>query len=439
MAQEELGKIGKTEEPEEGHFFLSVAEGSLEAYLMVCKKKKGDYTLQEVLAYLKSQNIVYGLRKEAIEKIVAGQCYDREILVARGKKPVAGVDGYFEFHFEVAPKTKPIILGDGSVDYNTLGQIELVDQDQPLATYHKAVPPVAGQNVHGKPLSVPAAREKRPLSGKGFYMDEEQMRYYASYEGSVSFKAGRLEVEPVYVIRRDVEATTGDVFFKGDILVQGNVSANAVIHATGSITVNGNVEMASLIAGTDVILKNGMSSDGGGSIQAGGDVMAKFLEHTKVEAQGSVSANAIFHCEVSAGKEVTVSGKRGAILGGRVQAVERITATSLGNRAGVETKLIIGLEENFNLLMMRIDEEIEDLRERFPGIEDDDSQIRELQEKKEEFSKTYEGSLGGSVAAVGTAYAGTVVILNGLKEKLCEDCKDVAFVAVENEICRNHG
>ena len=107
--------------------------------------------------------------------------------------------------------------------------------------------------------------------------------------------AGCLTVTPVYVIKGNLGAATGNVDFHGDVFVEGNVYAGITVKTTGNITINGHVETASLFAGKDVILKNGMQGSGNGIIRAGRNVMARFIEQTKVYA-GNGSGTERGHC-----------------------------------------------------------------------------------------------------------------------------------------------
>jgi uncharacterized protein (DUF342 family) len=276
--------------------FIHVTEDGHEAYLMLYKRDDRDYTYEDILEYLDSQNITYGIINEAIYNMIDDKIYYEEVLVAEGTKPNNGSDAYFEFHFNTVPETKPIIFPDGSVDYNTLGKIELVDKGQLLATYHEPVPAVEGMDVFGKPILVKKPNDIKPLRGKGFEMTEDHKQYYSTIEGRVSYNDNQLSVIPIFTVEGDAEAATGDINFNGDVLVKGNVFANVTISATANITVNGHVEVANLVAGKDVLLKNGMQGSGVGTINAKGNVMAKFLEQTQVYAKGNISANAILNC-----------------------------------------------------------------------------------------------------------------------------------------------
>lgn len=465
-ADTSLPDTGRRSDREKLNCTLDIAEDAMTAYLMLYGKSNGEYTYEELVQYLNEQGIVYGIREKTLKKMISEQQYYEEIIIARGTSAAKGKDGYFEFHFNTTPSTKPIILPDGSVDYNKLGKIELAETGQLLVTYHRAIPATDGIDIFGNTTPIEEAKELSPLKGKGFVMTPDGKEYYASTEGKISYSPGehQLSVTPIYIIEENVDNATGDIRFHGDVLVKGNVFANTTIRATGNITVNGHVEIANLYAGKDVILKNGMQGSGTGTINAKGQVMAKFLEQTIVTAGTSVRANAILNCTVESGTEVIVSGNRGTIIGGSTKAVEKITAFALGNRVGVKTKLIVGFEKEFKEIIALFDDELSSAKEKLLDIERSiarltaqlnnksdpelaeakakafrdkityQAKVKELTTKREELIDIRERSINGTVIVNGPVNVGTTVIINGITEQLTSERKNVNFTAKGREM-----
>lgn len=358
-----MGKIGLDDieldnnEIVKKYIICSISEDNLEGYINICDGTK-TYTLDEIKEYLSEYGIVKGINVELIKSILDEKRYYEEICIANGKNAIDGKDGYYEFFFDTQPTKKPIILEDGSVDYNTLGQIELCSVGDKLAIYHKSVQGKNGFDVYGNILYAKVGTDLKPLKGKDFTLLEEENIYIANSEGKVELKDNKIIITPIFLMDGDVDAATGDIIFKGDVVVSGNVYSNVTIEATGNITVNGHVETATLIAGKDVILRNGMQGSGKGCIYAKGDVSAKFFEQTIIKSEGNVNANIIMNCDIEANGKVLVSGKRGAIIGGITKAIEGITASMVGNRAGANTTLCIGPQIDTKKEFSKIDEEI---------------------------------------------------------------------------------
>lgn len=232
-------------------YLLRINETRMEALLTLYRR----FSAEELCGLLKENGIVFGIREKILKELAQGKQNYEETPVATGTAAKDGRDGFFEYHFNPHPETKPIILPDGSVDYNVLGKIELVTKGQLLVTYHSALPAVTGRDVLGNTIDAYDGKELPPLQCKRCEPDETGSKYYASTEGNVTVAGNRLTVTPIYVVKENLDAATGDVDFHGDVLVQGNVFAGVTVKTTGNITVNGHVETAGLFAGKDVILK----------------------------------------------------------------------------------------------------------------------------------------------------------------------------------------
>lgn len=442
-------------------YLLRINETRMEALLTLYRR----FSAEELGGLLKENGVVSGIREKTLEELAQGKQNYEETLVAIGTAAKDGRDGFFEYHFNPQPETRPIILPDGSVDYNVLGKIELVTKGQLLVTYHSALPAVTGRDVMGNTIEAYEGKELPPLQCKRCEPDETGCKYYAGTEGNVTVEGRCLTVTPIYVIEGNLDAATGDVDFHGDVLIQGNVFAGVTVKTTGNITVNGHVETASLFAGKDVILKNGMQGSGNGVIRAGGNVMARFLEQTQVTAGNEINTGAILNCDVESGRRVVIAGNRGTIIGGTVTAVEQISAASIGNRAGVTTQLVIGLDSEFKYKMGEIDrlteeyqnnmtdaqralDRITDQLKAQPASQELNQQkgeqmrrkinyqlkLKEISTKREQLIDINRRSADGKIVVSGTANVGCVIVINGVRETLHSEYRDVSFKKSRQEI-----
>lgn len=442
-------------------YLLRINETRMEALLTLYRA----CSVGELRDLLRESGIVSGIREKTLEELARGKHIYEEILVAAGTAARDGRDGFFEYHFDTQPETSPIILPDGSVDYNVLGKIELVTNGQLLVTYHPALEAVTGRDVLGNTIEAYEGKELPPLQCKRCEPDESGCEYRACTEGNVTLEGACLTVTPIYVVEGNLDAATGNVDFHGDVLVQGNVFAGVTVKTTGNITVNGHVETASLFAGKDVILKNGMQGSGNGVIRAGRNVMARFLEQTQVIAGQEINTGALLNCEVEAGQNVVIAGNRGNIIGGTVTAVEQITAVSIGNRAGVTTQLVIGLDSEFKVKMEELDrlsKEYQDnmtdaihsldrianqlkMQPAAPELEQQKAEqmrrkisyqlkLQELSAKREQLIDINRRSADGKIIVGGIANVGCVIIINGLRETLHSEYRNVTFKKSIQEI-----
>ena len=135
------------------------------------------------------------------------------------------------------------------------------------------------------------------------------------------------------------------------------------VKATRNISVDGSVEAATLIAGKDIVIKNGMQGGGKGKIEARGSVSGKFFEQVVINAKGSVHANAIMNCNVTAGEDIEVTGRLGIIVGGTTKAMHWIKATIIGNMAEIKTVVSAGAENNLYEALLEQDKKINSISE----------------------------------------------------------------------------
>ncbi|MCM1258788.1 MAG: FapA family protein [Roseburia sp.] len=446
-------------------YLLHITEDCTEALITLYYRPDSPFTEEEIRGILEEHGIVTGVLEETLAELVAGGHDYEEVLIAKGTAPIDGRDGFFEFHFNPQPETRPIILADGTVDYNVLGKIELVVEEQHIVTYHPAMPGKDGEDVYGQKLEAYQGVDLPPLQCKHCWMDDEGNKYYAKVEGNVTLEENVLTVTPLYLVEGNLDAATGDVDFHGDVVVQGNVFAGVTVRTTGNITINGHVETANLYAGKDVILKNGMQGAGAGVIRAKRNVMAKFLEQTQVYAGNEINTGALLNCDVESNNSIVVTGKRGTIIGGRTMAAELISAASLGNRAGVTTQLTIGLEKDFKTLMEELDSltvenqnelsdilrELDELSVRLksqsatPELSSRkleltrakiqcQTRLSELYNKREQIIDINSRSVEGKIVISELAYTGAEVTINGIHISLHSEYRNVTFKKHQREI-----
>ncbi|MDE7199538.1 MAG: FapA family protein, partial [Lachnospiraceae bacterium] len=189
------------------------------------------------------------------------------------------------------------------------------------------------------------------------------------------------------------------------------------------------------------------------------------LEQTQVYAGKEVNTGAILNCDVESGQRVVVAGNRGTIIGGTVTAVEQISAASIGNRAGVTTQLIIGLDCEFKNKMGEIDRLTDEYQSNMTDAEralerlavqlkaqpahpvwkqqkaeqmrrkiNYQLKLKEIAKKREELIDINRRSADGKIIVAGYANVGCDIIINGVKETLHSEYRDVTFKKSRQEI-----
>lgn len=252
-------------------YLLRISETRMEAFLILYRR----FSEKEIRGLLQENGIVYGIKEKALEELARGEQKYEEVFVAQGTAKKDGRDGYFEYHFNPNPETMPIILPDGSVDYNVLGKMELVTKGQLLVTYHAVLPAVAGRDVQGNIMEAYEGKDLPPLQCKRCELDEKGVQYYASTEGNVTLEGRCLTVTPIYAIDGNLDAATGMWIFTGMCLCRAmclrcDAENNRVDHRKRACG-----DGASL-RGKRCDFEKWDAGFGNGVIRAGRNVMARF-------------------------------------------------------------------------------------------------------------------------------------------------------------------
>ena len=358
---------------------VKISDSGKQATLILPKPEDGVvYTVEDILRILNQKNITYGIYQEAIERMIKRGIYDREMVVAEGKAPQDGEDGYYSFDFNDKLDKKPKINKDGTVDYWSLHAVEIVNVGQVIATY---TPPTLGKDgvsVMGTPIPAKKGRPQPPLTGRGFECSEDGTVYTATIDGKIERQNNRIMILSVYEIQGNVGLHTGNINFRGDVIVHGKVAVGAVIQATGSITVDDVAEACTLIAGKDIVLRGGLLGAYKAVLKAKGNITARFFEYATVEAEGDINATSSLCSNIKCFSKVTFMGKHGGIVGGYVYGAQGVETISAGNQIEVETEIEAGVSRELMSNFLAAEKKMKDDRDTIEKINKGLTQFEEF-------------------------------------------------------------
>ena len=301
-------------------------------------------TAKEVINSLVHAGIKYGVVDESINSFFQSRKYCKDIILAQGTKPVEGRNAVITYLFNTDNTLKPKQNEDGSVDFHQLDMISSTNAGDILATLIPSIQGRAGIDICGNPIQPNKVINKVLRHGKGIHLSVDGLTMYSDVGGHVVLADDRVVVSNTYEVLADVDTSTGDIIYEGNVTVKGNVITGFSIQAKGNIIVNGVVEGAILIAGGQIILKRGMQGMSKGRMEAGGNIITKFIENAEVKAGGNITTEAILHSKVSAQGDITVGGKRGYITGGEIRSTTAINVKTAGSTMGTNTLLEVGID-----------------------------------------------------------------------------------------------
>lgn len=448
-------------------FLLNISPNKMIAMARFYPPSKGGGRLsaREFMEELELRKIVYGVKKQEIEQFFENPEYCTDIVVAQGQLPRRGKDAKIEYFFDTDLKARPTLKEDGSVDFFHLNTICHCHKGDVLAKLTPADLGDMGYSVYGEKIKPPEVKRQSLSFGKNVILSEDKLVLSAETDGHVMLSDGKVVVSNVLEVE-NVDISTGNIDYNGSVNVKGNVCTNFSVKATGNIEVQGIVEGAFLQADGDIIIARGMNGMARGRLKAGGNVISKFIENAKVSAGGYVSSEAILHSEILAGVEVTVTGKRGFISGGRVSACDLIQVKTLGSAMGSETVVEVGTAPDVKIRVQQLQKQIaenkRDMEQLKPhlaafskklaqGIKFDAEQIMYIQEmlqKQNLLKKSIEADSselsslqkmleGGDTARVevsGVAFAGVRICISDVSLTIKSNMPYCKFIRQDGEV-----
>lgn len=325
-------------------------------------------TYFEVLGELKKRQVIFGLDETAIKLALEEEMYCTDFVAAKGIPPVHGTDATITYHFNTDLNQKPAQKEDGSVDFFNLNTISHCSAGDVLATITPADPGEYGTDVFGARIKPRDVKRITFKYGNNIGVSEDGHSLIAQVNGHVTLVEGKVFVSNVFEVE-NVNPSTGNIDFTGSVQINGDVQAGYRVKAGGNIIVSGAVEGAYLEAAGDIIIARGMNGMNKGELHAGGNIVARFLENATAIAAGYVHAESIVHCQIQAGTEVTVDGKRGNIAGGRVCATQMISTKVLGSEMGVSTIAEVGVDPAVKTRYAQVQQELMDVAKEIKSID----------------------------------------------------------------------
>lgn len=325
-----------------------------------------DMDKDEILSDISYAGIKYGLKEEVIDEFIKDRQYCKDYVIAEGKRIRQGKGASIEYFFNTDRKIKPKKNEDGSVDFHQLDNISHIKAGDLLARLTPADLGDPGTTVFGDTVQ-PYKVEKLVLKyGKNITLSEDKLTITSDVDGHVMLEKDKVFVSNTYEVPADVDNSTGDITYEGNVVVRGNVRTNFKIQASGDVEVYGAVEGATIVSGGQVVLHHGIQGMSKGTIVAKGNIVAKFIESSRVHSGGFIETEAIIQSQVAAKGDVNVNGVKGNIIGGHVRSTTMVAAKTIGSPMGINTTVEVGndpeLQDKMNNLKNQITEKNEQLR-----------------------------------------------------------------------------
>ena len=292
---------------------------------------------------LSKNGIHFGIDEEIFDTVINDtNRYFHMHLAARGESPVHGENGRIEDLFSRSVRRTPKMSESGKIDYTELNLIQNVREGETICHILPATNGTSGTSVKGKPIPCKPGKPASIPMGRNTRLSEDGSCLLASITGRVDFNGRSFEVKPSLEIDGNVDYSTGNINFLGDVTIAGDICTGFNVKALGNITVNGVVEACNVEAGGDLTIQKGVKGDNQAIIQAHRSLYAKYLENSVVCVRQDLYSDCIINCDIYSDGSVYVESGRGMIIGGSLWASNSVHAKTVGTRAESQIKIRLG-------------------------------------------------------------------------------------------------
>lgn len=367
--------------PVDGKVSVAISQDTMQAVLTIDPPLNGGklVTADMIRRELKKSSVTYGINQELIDELEKKPVYSKEIVIAKGLAPVNGEDGAVAYQFETSVNIRPKVLEDGSVDYRDLGLIQNVHKGQVLCKIKQPTLGSEGYSVTGRKISQRTGAPVPSVSGRNTELNKDQTMLLAAIDGHVSLNGAQVNVNDTFVVKENVDNSTGNIRFVGNVVVNGYVSEGFLVEAGGNIDVNRSVQGANIKAEGNITIRGGVVGMERSIIECKGNLSSTFLENCEVHVDGSIKAENLMNSFVTCGGTIELTGPRARLIGGKCIAGEDIIADVIGTPANIPTELVLGVDPKIIGRYRQVKEEMKQYEQQIVKL----GQITTLLEKYE--------------------------------------------------------
>ena len=226
-----------------------IDQGIQENLVLMAKKVKSKeatkYTVSDLIYLLKLENVSYGINKNNLLEATKGDVI-KPLLIAEGKPVIQDIPSKVKILFKEDMKRK--VDDNTKIDYREMFVIQNVSKGEVIA---KIIPRIEGQdgiNVYGEPINRNTVRDTPVRVDKNCHIEGSNI--IADVSGKPSYKNNIISVFNSYELN-DIDLSTGNVNFKGDVIVGRDIKEGMTVKAGNSLVVGGNVYSAIVISNGD--------------------------------------------------------------------------------------------------------------------------------------------------------------------------------------------
>jgi uncharacterized protein (DUF342 family) len=294
------------------------------------------------------------------------------VVVSRGRAVRHGQDGRIEWSVDHA-EDEPV---DADRSFYDRSAFVTVRPDQVLG---RIIPPTPGRDGVTVTGVVLTARQGRPAALKtdDSIRIEPDGRIVAATEGILHRANDRVSIQQRLVVESNVDFSTGNVDFHGDVTIKRDVRDCFTVKAGGAVEVAGRIEAATIECGGDLLAHGGVTGRGRGRVNVGGDLLARYLDAVQGCIDGDLKVQReMLNCDlVICGQ---IASPHAAIIGGKFIVQGKVHVSTLGSAAAVPTELVLGTVPRLDPFAARLAQLVSCIQERLADRQRMFDQLRGL-------------------------------------------------------------
>ena len=328
-------------EPINGKFELAISANFSEATVIVTPPyfDGKSVTEEDLLKELSNKGVTYGIDTKLIKKIFREELYNSPYRIATWLLPENGVDGTITYKFEQKSEIMPKEDEKGYVNYKDLGIIRNIKVGTVIAAITLPTDGKPGFDLRNAPIVQKKGAPANTAHGDNIGLSGDGTQMIALVDGNLKFAGNKFSIETVFNLKGNVDASTGNLDFIGDIIVRGEVVDGFKVSSHKNITIYENATGATVEAGGDVTIKKGCINS---KIVSHGNVTLDFVENSHITCDGDLKGDSFITSTVYCGGEFNCVGKIGVLMGGKYTCLKNLTANSIGTKSYLPTVVTVG-------------------------------------------------------------------------------------------------
>ncbi len=291
-----------------------------------------------------------------------------EIIVAKGKDVKFNIPEHILLKDNLSIDQKPEVLDSKSVDFHHIKSFLVVSQNEHLGNIIINEPGEDGLDLYGHPIPSPKKYVNYLSKGENVYSNNGKV--YSEIEGAFKILNNKITVDPVLSIQKDVDYSTGDIKFNGDVNITQSIREGFTVKAGRDMYVGESIEPANISCGNSLYAKQGIIGSDKYTINCTNSLHALHIENAHIKCNGTISIkNCIINSKIYCLDNISMD-EASSIIGGIYHIQNGIHTGHIGNKSGVKTYIKLGVD-------YKVEDKLKILRDTIGLLDDEIDYVQE--------------------------------------------------------------